>query len=107
MTREEKENFLMKGDKFRESRNILYGFMLENMDDEHRILSRNNLVMKVLGKNEHNLDISDTQYQFLKQHIVTSLSSIFICSILWQPELCVFLSFLTRIILLFGADKIY
>jgi hypothetical protein len=66
MTREERENFLMKGDKFRESREILYGFMLENMDDEHRMLSRNNLVMKVLGKNGQNFDISDTQYQFMK-----------------------------------------
>jgi hypothetical protein len=65
MTKEERENFLMKGDKFRESREILYGFMLENMDDEHRMLSRNNLVMKVLGKNGHNLDISGTQYQFI------------------------------------------
>jgi hypothetical protein len=79
MMREERENLLMKGDKFRESREILYGFMLENMDDEHRMLSRNNLVMKVLGKNGHNLDISDTQYQFMKQHNVTS-SSILICS---------------------------
>ena len=50
MSREEREKFLMKGDKFRDSRELLYGFMLENMDDEHRILSRNNLVMKVLGK---------------------------------------------------------
>ena len=40
----------MKGDKFRDSRELLYGFMLENMDDEHRMLSRTNLVMKVLGK---------------------------------------------------------
>lgn len=50
VSREEKEKFLMKGDKFRDSRELLYGFMLENMDDEHRMLSRNNLVMKVLGK---------------------------------------------------------
>jgi len=50
MSREEREKFLMKGDKFRDSRELLYGFMLENMDDEHHMLSRNNLVMKVLGK---------------------------------------------------------
>lgn len=50
MSREESEKFLMKGDKFRDSRELLYGFMLENMDDQHRMLSRNNLVMKVLGK---------------------------------------------------------
>jgi hypothetical protein len=66
MTREERENFLMKGEKFRESREILYGFMLENMDDEHRMLSRNNLVMKVLGKKGQNFDIYHTQYQFMK-----------------------------------------
>jgi hypothetical protein len=50
MSREERENFLLKSDKFRDSRELLYRFMLENMDDEHRMLSRNNLVMKVLGK---------------------------------------------------------
>jgi hypothetical protein len=72
MTREERENFLMKGDKFSESREILYGFMFENMDDEHRKLSRNNLVMKVLGKNGHNFYILDIQYQFMNQRIVTS-----------------------------------
>jgi hypothetical protein len=58
MSREERESFLMKGDKFRESREFLYGFMLENMEDEHRMLSGNNLVMKVLGKYEHHVDIS-------------------------------------------------
>jgi hypothetical protein len=57
MSREEREKFLMKGDKFRDSRELLYGFMLENMDDEHRMLSRSNLVMKVLGKYRHNFDI--------------------------------------------------
>jgi hypothetical protein len=53
MSREERENFLMKGDTFRESRELIYGFMLENMDDDHRMLSRNNLVMNVLRKYEH------------------------------------------------------
>jgi hypothetical protein len=67
MTRKERENFLMKGDKFRESREILYGFMLENMDDEHRMLSRNNLVMKVLGK----MDIILTFLKIVSFHEVT------------------------------------
>jgi hypothetical protein len=53
MSREERENFLMKGDTFRESRELIYGFMLENMDDDHRMLSRNSLVMNVLRKYEH------------------------------------------------------
>lgn len=53
LSREEQMNFLMKGDELRESRKLLYGFMLDNMDDEHRMLTRNNLVMKVLGKCEH------------------------------------------------------
>jgi hypothetical protein len=65
MSREEREKFVMKGDKFRDSRELLYGFMLENMDDEHRMLSRNNLVMKVLGKYRHNFDISNMQSHFL------------------------------------------
>jgi hypothetical protein len=72
MRKEERENFLMKGDKLRESREVLYGFMLENMDDEHRMLSRNNLVMNVLGKNRHNFDISDS---------INSQSNLFWCKI--------------------------
>jgi hypothetical protein len=79
MSREERENFLMKGDRFRESRELIYGFMLENMDDEHRMMSRNNLVMKVLGKYGQDVDISNTKYEFLMQFIITLQFSVSIC----------------------------
>ncbi|XP_069677382.1 condensin-2 complex subunit D3-L-like [Periplaneta americana] len=61
MAKEERENFVLKGEQFRKSRELIYAFMLENMDDEHRMLTRTDLVLKVLdgaaeGKIELNND---------------------------------------------------